>query len=130
MKQNGQIVQYSGKWLLRYYIDVMDSTGAVRRKRKAEVIVPVGGPYETKEQVREHPRVVEILTGAGGSAEERFWAKVNKNGPVPEKNPELGPCWLYTGTIKKSGHHRGYGQFSYAVEPGKYRQVEGAFIFL
>lgn len=26
---------------------------------------------------------------------ERFWPKVNKNGPVPAHRPELGPCWLW-----------------------------------
>lgn len=25
----------------------------------------------------------------------RFWARVNKNGPVPMRYPELGPCWLW-----------------------------------
>lgn len=27
-----------------------------------------------------------------------FWAKVDKNGPVPAHRPDLGPCWLWTGT--------------------------------
>ena len=27
---------------------------------------------------------------------ERFWPKVDKNGPVPPHRPELGPCWLWT----------------------------------
>lgn len=39
------------------------------------------------------------------SVEERFWAKVNKDGPVV--CPDLGPCWLWTGG-KSSG---GYGMF-------------------
>jgi hypothetical protein len=38
---------------------------------------------------------------------ERFWAKTDKNGPVPEYRPELGPCWLWTACISK----KGYGQF-------------------
>lgn len=29
-------------------------------------------------------------------AEARFWAKVDKNGPVPADRPDLGPCWLWT----------------------------------
>lgn len=37
----------------------------------------------------------------------RFWAKVNKDGPLPYHAPELGPCWIWTGAISK----RGYGQF-------------------
>jgi hypothetical protein len=28
---------------------------------------------------------------------ERFWAKVNKNGPIIK--PELGPCWIWTGAL-------------------------------
>lgn len=28
---------------------------------------------------------------------ERFWAKVNKEGSVPEHCPEIGPCWTWTG---------------------------------
>lgn len=28
---------------------------------------------------------------------ERFWPKVNKNGPVPEHRPDLGPCWPWLG---------------------------------
>lgn len=37
---------------------------------------------------------------------QRFWKKVNKNGPIPEKKPELGNCWVWKGS--KSGH---YGRF-------------------
>ncbi len=37
----------------------------------------------------------------------RFWAKVNKNGPVPSHMPHLGACWTWTG-IKNS---KGYGLF-------------------
>lgn len=38
------------------------------------------------------------------SLESRFWPKVNKNGPVPEYLPDLGPCWLWVGSIHKSGY--------------------------
>ena len=38
--------------------------------------------------------------------EKRFWAKVNKDGPIPEYRPELGPCWIWTGAIS-----HGYGNF-------------------
>lgn len=37
---------------------------------------------------------------------ERFWAKVDRNGPVPEYAPHLGPCWTWTGNTT-----RGYGNF-------------------
>ena len=38
---------------------------------------------------------------------DRFWSKVDKNGPVPGVHPELGPCWLWTGALSLSG----YGQW-------------------
>jgi len=37
----------------------------------------------------------------------RFWAKVDKNGPIPPHRPELGPCWIWTANKIKGG----YGQF-------------------
>lgn len=42
------------------------------------------------------------------STEERFWSKVDKNGPVPECAPELGPCWIFSSGKPRSG---GYGAF-------------------
>lgn len=38
---------------------------------------------------------------------ERFWAKVDQNGPVPTGREHLGPCWLWTGTVVRAG----YGTF-------------------
>lgn len=35
---------------------------------------------------------------------ESFWAKVDKNGPVPETRPDLDACWLWTGAIISSGY--------------------------
>jgi uncharacterized protein (DUF983 family) len=57
------------------------------------------------------PAIV-LLRRVVGTPEERFWANVNKQGPVPEHRPELGPCWLWRGT--KSN---GYGVFW--VPPGR-----------
>jgi hypothetical protein len=51
------------------------------------------------------------MTGFPGPAESRFWPKVDKDGPVPEHAPELGPCWLWTGYRYRSG----YGQFAPVV---------------
>lgn len=40
--------------------------------------------------------------------EQRFWPKVDKNGPVSDFAPHLGPCWIWT-----AGKNRvGYGKFS------------------
>lgn len=37
-----------------------------------------------------------------------FISKINKNGPIPENNPKLGPCWLWTGGLNP----KKYGTFS------------------
>lgn len=38
----------------------------------------------------------------------RFWAKVDKNGPVPSHMPHLGRCWVWKGTANSGW----YGHFS------------------
>jgi hypothetical protein len=38
------------------------------------------------------------------TAFERFWSKVNKDGPIPEHRPELGRCWVWTGQINSVGY--------------------------
>lgn len=52
----------------------------------------------------------------------RFWAKVNKDGPVHPTNPELGRCWDWTGT---TGGPRGpgYGQHGVRKGPDIWRTV-------
>lgn len=37
----------------------------------------------------------------GPSAEERFWARVDRSGPTPVYAPQLGPCWIWTGKAKE-----------------------------
>ena len=35
---------------------------------------------------------------------ERFWAKVDKNGPIPAHRPDLGPCWIWLGAKVTGGY--------------------------
>lgn len=35
---------------------------------------------------------------------DRFWKKVDKNGPIPAHCPELGPCHLWLGTVDADGY--------------------------
>lgn len=49
---------------------------------------------------------IDVL--AGPDVLERFWSKVDKAGPLPEKRPDLGPCWVWTGSRNQSG----YGNFA------------------
>lgn len=44
----------------------------------------------------------------------RFWVKVNKDGPIPEHCPELGPCWIWTRATDK----KGYGKFGIGPKGG------------
>ena len=39
--------------------------------------------------------------------DERFWEKVNKDGPIPEHVPDLGPCWVWL----RGRDEWGYGTF-------------------
>jgi hypothetical protein len=57
------------------------------------------------------------------SVEDRFWEKVDKAGPVPSHCPDLGPCWIWTGTRNGLGRDGlgNYGLF-YLPPPGP-RQV-------
>lgn len=38
-----------------------------------------------------------------GSLEEEFWKHIDKNGPIPTHCPELGPCWIWNGSVGKTG---------------------------
>lgn len=44
---------------------------------------------------------------ARATIQERFWVKVNRDGPIPAHRPDLGPCWVWT----QGRHSAGYGQF-------------------
>ncbi len=35
-----------------------------------------------------------------------FWPKVNKDGPIPPHQPQLGPCWIWTGRKTSQGYGR------------------------
>jgi hypothetical protein len=45
-----------------------------------------------------------IHSGRKRPIAERFWEKVNKDGPVPPHCPELGPCWLWTASTTPYGY--------------------------
>lgn len=63
-----------------------------------------------KGQLDRYPRVRII-----GDFEERFWSKVDKNGPVSDHRPDLGPCWVWVSILKPAG----YGQFHEGVSPNR-----------
>lgn len=48
-----------------------------------------------------------VYTHTRKAVAERFWLKVNRDGPIPPHRPHLGSCWIWTASLKQSG----YGQF-------------------
>ena len=59
--------------------------------------------------------------------EERFWSKVNKNGPIPTScSQSFGQCWLWTGSINK----KGYGQISIGGRNGGLKHATQVAWFL
>lgn len=48
------------------------------------------------------------------SLAERFWAKVDKSGPIPEHRPDLGPCWIWLGSFRGK-----YGRCFVRLDPGR-----------
>ncbi len=36
--------------------------------------------------------------------EQRFWEKVDKNGPIPTERPDLGNCWDWTRALNEDGY--------------------------
>ena len=44
------------------------------------------------------------------AASERFWAKVNQHGPIPEFRPDLGRCWIWK-AARAGGGTGQYGRF-------------------
>ena len=58
---------------------------------------------ESAETVNQPPNLLKL----NPRQSRNFWKKVDKNGPIPTHRPELGPCWIWIGTIDANG----YGQF-------------------
>lgn len=60
--------------------------------------------------------------------EERFWPKVNRDGPIPAFAPHLGPCWIWTAaSIKTQTEGVRYGAFSIGGGPKLAHRVSYEF---
>jgi hypothetical protein len=64
------------------------------------------------------------LRRINGEDEQRFWAFVDREGPLSTYRPDLGPCWLFTGCTDT----KGYGSFRHAG--GNYRAHRFAYELL
>lgn len=56
------------------------------------------------ERWRQHGDPLAVLSNYGKSPEERYLLWTDKNGPVPDHRPDLGPCWLWTGHVDTNGY--------------------------
>ena len=62
------------------------------------------------------------------AVKERFWAKVDKNGPIPAHRPDLGACWIWLGAINKAGYgHAWNGQKVCRAHRLSYELLVGKF---
>ena len=89
--------------------------GPVSGIMKAAATVEAVRLHDTEEVPPMHPHRTD---------KERFWAKVDINGPVPEYNPSLGNCWIWIGTRGADG----YGRF-YFVPGTKRRKVAHRWLY-
>lgn len=79
---------------------VVEATPKKKGKKAAMVVTAIDGAEFTI-HVSQH-RSEDRLRW---TSQERFWDKVNKDGPVA--NPDLGPCWVWEAGL----FNNGYGQF-------------------
>lgn len=60
--------------------------------------------------------VFQVNAEARQSLEARWWAKVDVDGPVSERRPDLGQCWLWTGSKSPLG----YGHMMVSSNPRRF----------
>ena len=61
-----------------------------------------------------------------GTAEQRFWAKVDRSGPVPDRRPDLGECWIWRAWVDRT---TGYGLWTYVEDDRKVTTTAHAFAY-
>lgn len=84
--------------MLTYGTELRENGGA---------LLPRLNPWVSLEGVRPFTENVMGKRLCGNpSPEERFWFHVNKDGPVPAHRPEIGPCWVWTGSVDANGRGR------------------------
>lgn len=60
---------------------------------------------ESAEIVTQPQRKFNTSSQAGKPVLQRFWEKVDKNGPIPPHVPQLGNCWAWIATTASTGNY-------------------------
>lgn len=95
------------------------------RQRVHQLFAHDGLP--TRKQPRRPPRMPKPRL----TKMERFWQKVDKNGPIPTERPELGPCWVWLAGRNQDGYGVFYiGADRRADEPNTQQAHRFAYIAL
>lgn len=46
----------------------------------------------------------DVLKERARTLADKFWEKVNKDGPIPAYRPDFDPCWLWTAAVNANGY--------------------------
>ena len=83
------------------------------------------GPLAGRFPPEPNERAVSYSVSRESAEKRRFWAKVNPHGPTPARRPELGPCWVWTGALRRNG----YGAFNIDTPNGKTTRAAHCFAY-
>lgn len=64
------------------------------------------------------------------SGEVSFWSKVDFDGPVPARKPDLGPCWIWRGSVKDTGYGSYRPVFAFDVEQRTFQAHRFAYLYV
>ena len=97
MKKHGDPHKVSGsRW------HPVDKSCSIEGCSRIKLAKELCGTHYRRKRIHGDPSIVLLKIGAPIS--ERFWDKVDKNGPTSNKCPELGPCWVWTAGSFSDGY--------------------------
>lgn len=64
------------------------------------------------------------------SGEVSFWSKVDFDGPIPARRPDLGHCWVWGGSIKPNGYGCYRPVHAFDVEQRTFQSHRFAYLYV
>jgi hypothetical protein len=89
------------------YCSTNCSADQQRRRPKTAICERCEDEFLTRPDTSNRYCTRECFLGSENNPEARFWARVNRDGPLPKRHSELGNCWDWTGAT----YTQGYGYF-------------------